>query len=557
VLVAGFGNPVAADYAAYVSRRGRAVASLDRESQTPVTAVVLFLGSRLSDRDRAKLDALAQVVHEKRPELVCIVSSFRVHFNDQAARGMETYALDKLRGLPRVVFRPAFVLSRSSKATTYLRRFGFGYPLVPRRLRSCCVEGEELFAAIEAERQNPHPGRIYTLLGPNMPWKDLLAQYRPRSLGHICLTLLSAVLALLLLGQLASLVFGFLAGRKPALRRLRFDTLRPSSFWELFELYNKYNYRHLKVVGYNNGVIHFGQRFPGKTVVSTVNCKRVIRIGESVIKADCGATIKWARDVLAGSGHELCVIPNYSYVCLGTGFFIPIHGSASDFSTVAETIVKVVLYDPVKDRLIVAAREEPAFRDRIFDLKTPLLLLRLYLRIKPKSRFYLQTEELDEPSSATLLAALRDPQASNVEIRKSQAASRMVRVSRYYHELSQSQSPMLELPRDNLGRLWDRLEENVFTSSAMHALTRWFAWHVELFFTAEEFAIFWTTHRILPLRKIQLRHIRRDGMPNSPFRDHDCISVDMFMLRRHRRLFEAYLKQTFTVVRANPGKHSG
>jgi hypothetical protein len=90
----------------------------------------------------------------------------------------------------------------------------------------------------------------------------------------------------------------------------------------------------------------------------------------------------------------------------------------------------------------------------------------------------------------------------------------------------------------------------------MHALTRYLAWHVELFFTEDEFATFWATRQAVPLRKIQLRYIRRDGMPHSPFRDHDCVSCDMFMFRRHRSKFEAYLKQTFAVVRANPGKHS-
>jgi hypothetical protein len=100
------------------------------------------------------------------------------------------------------------------------------------------------------------------------------------------------------------------------------------------------------------------------------------------------------------------------------------------------------------------------------------------------------------------------------------------------------------------------LEENPVTSFLMHALTRHFAWHVELFFTDEEFRTFWQTHRSLPLRKLQLRRIRRDGFPHSPFREHDCVSADLFMFRRHRRRFEAYLKQTFRVVRSNPGKHS-
>jgi hypothetical protein len=115
---------------------------------------------------------------------------------------------------------------------------------------------------------------------------------------------------------------------------------------------------------------------------------------------------------------------------------------------------------------------------------------------------------------------------------------------------------VLELPRDTIGRLWDRLEENPVTSFLMHALTRHFAFHVELFFSPEEFTTFWASHRTQPLRKLQLRYIRRDGMPHSPFRDHDCVSVDLFMLRRHRRQFLTYLKETCPAAQTNPGKHS-
>jgi hypothetical protein len=143
-----------------------------------------------------------------------------------------------------------------------------------------------------------------------------------------------------------------------------------------------------------------------------------------------------------------------------------------------------------------------------------------------------------------------------VEVRKAQAASGTVRVYRYYRDPGETPSPVLELPRDALGRLWDRLEENPVTSFLMHAFARHCVWHVELFFTAEEFATFWESHRALPLRKIQLRSIRRDGFPHSPFREHDCVSADLFMFRRHRQPFEDYLKRTFAVVRANPGKHS-
>ena len=104
--------------------------------------------------------------------------------------------------------------------------------------------------------------------------------------------------------------------------------------------------------------------------------------------------------------------------------------------------------------------------------------------------------------------------------------------------------------------MWDRLEENPVASPLFHTLTRWLAYHVELFLSEAEFATFWETHRAQPIKKIQLRYIRRDGLPHSPFRDHDCVSADLFLFRWHRRRFLAYLKQTLAGVRSNPGKQS-
>src|SRR5262249_298332 len=246
----------------------------------------------------------------------------------------------------------------------------------------------------------------------------------------------------------------------------------------LLALYNKYNYRHLKVVGYNNGVVHFGQSYPGKTIASAVSCNRIRRISADLIKADCGTTVRNALDFLAKSGQELPVVPNYSYVCLGTSFVIRIHGSASDFSTIADTITRVILYDPVTDRFIAASRNEPAFRECVYNLQADVLLLRLCLKVKPKSRYFVHREDVTKPSSQELLAALQDLQATNVEIRQSRACSDKVTVSKYYKALEGTTSPVIELPRDRLGRLWDRLEENPVTSFLMHALTRYFAWHV-------------------------------------------------------------------------------
>jgi hypothetical protein len=562
VLVVDLGHPAAEDYAAAVSARGRERAVVFGKAAAPadatIAAVMVFLG-RLKDADIRTLEALVGTVRRCAIPFVGVVSSFRTHFGDQGAGETEAQALDMVAGLGErtVVFRPGQLTSQHSRAGRWLRRFGFSYPLVPRSLRSCFLDEIDLFTAIDKERQRQAGPRrrTFTLLGPNRPWRDVLAERRAGLLA-IPLTIVSAGLALLLLGHVAALILRLATRWRPALRRWNFDTMWPKSLRELLELVNPYNRRYVQVVGYNNGVRHFGHCYPGRTVLSTVRCNRVVRATADTIKADCGATIRKAMDFLDGSGQELCVIPNYSYVCLGTAFFIPIHGSAADYSTVAATITRVVLYDPDGDRLFAAGRDEPAFRQHVFNGSSNAVVLRLYLRVKPKSAYYLSQEELENPTAGELLSALRDEQPANVEVRKSRAASAGVRVARFFKDPAAAASPVLELPRDRLGRLWDRLEENPVTSFVMHGATRWFAWHVELFFTAEDFATFWATHQLLPLRKIQLRYIRRDGLPHSPFRDHDCVSADMFMFRRHRRTFEAYLRRTFAVVRSNPGKHS-
>jgi hypothetical protein len=324
----------------------------------------------------------------------------------------------------------------------------------------------------------------------------------------------------------------------------------------LLTLYNPYNYRHVKIVGYNNGVVHFGQRFPGKTIVSTVRCNLRARVRGDAGEFDAGVTIRQVTAVLGSVGRQLHVLPNYSYVSLATGFFIPIHGSASKHTTIAETIEKVLLYDPVLDRFLVARRGEPTFNRFVYNLTPDVLLLRMVVQTMKKVTYLVRKREVVNPSSQELIAYFHDKAPSNVEIRKTGSGTATVQVYQYFREDGRSEGRILELPRDQLGRLWDRLEENPLTSLLFHGLMRWVAYHSELFLSEEEFARFWETHGTLPIRKIQLRYIRRDGWLHSPFGDHDCISADLFLLKMHRGLFQSYLKQTLPAVRMNPGKHS-
>jgi hypothetical protein len=440
----------------------------------------------------------------------------------------------------------------------FLRRLWFCHSLVPSRLKGCCIEGDELFEAIDQEldRTGPRRPRTFTLLGENRPWQDRLRESKGGRLARVYAAVMNALVPLTMLRVVAGRLLEPMARRWHWCRPWHVDTLRPQSIRELLMLYNKYNHRHVKVVGYNNGVVHFNQRFPGKTVVSTVGCNHRVRVRGYVAEFDAGVTIRQAMDVLRPLGQELHVLPNYSYVSLGTAFFIPIHGSASKFTTIAETIEKVILYDPIKDRFVAARRDHPAFGQYLYNLDASILLLRLRLQTKEKSRYYVKRLERANPPSQEVLAYFHDNRPSNVELRKAGSAAQTITVSQYFTNSPEGEETALELPRDAIGRLWDRLEENPVTSVLFHALTRWLAYHVELFLSAQEFETFWDTHRALPILKIQFRYVRRDGFPNSPFRDHDCIAADLFMRKKHRKMFVAYLKDALPKVTMNPGKQT-
>src|SRR5690606_18260 len=135
-----------------------------------------------------------------------------------------------------------------------------------------------------------------------------------------------------------------------------------------------------------------------------------------------------------------------------------------------------------------------------------------------------------------------DESATNVEVRKASAAAETVEVFRY-QAVPDGDEAGLAAPRDRIGSLWDRLEENRLTSTAFHGLVRRFGYHVELILSESQFEVFWEQHRHLPLSKLQLRFMPRDGLPHSPCGDCDCIAIDLFMWRRQRAVFLEFIKQ--------------
>lgn len=533
------------------------------DADASVAAIVLLLAAKHDAAQTALVDDIARRAKESPGTRVLLVGTFLRHFADARTIRDEAEVRRRLDGVPITFLRAGHLLGDGTRLACRLRSLSWLAPLVPRRISSTFLNESDLWAmvateAAEAGTMRRASCRELTLLGRNRPWREVLGEHNPGGPLSAGLRGLATVLSFLLVGQLVALFVGPLRRWSSRLRSCWFDTLYPQSVSELLSLYNCYGYRDVKVVGYNTGVVHFGQTFPGRTVVSTIKTAGPPRIDGYRVKLDAGTLMRTTIDALRADDKELFVVPNYSYISMGTCFFVPVHGSGSEVTTVADTIERVLLYDPVEDRLVATSRSEEAFGRYLYNPASGALLLRLYVRAKEKSRYFVKQETLSATSGEAVLEVFADREPSNIEIRKSQAASETIDVYKYYDQGDGEGggAGALEMPKDAIGRLWDRLEENPISSYLFHAMVRKFGYHVELFFTKEEFVRFWETHTELPISKIQLRYVKQDGMPHSPFGKHDCISADLFMRRKHSSVFQEYLRNNFSHVQSNVGKHS-
>lgn len=562
-VVVDFDNPVFLDYRQRLIEAGRRVEEYSTEQglklSEHVSDLVIFLPDWLSKKAlSAQADTILSLVKAYSIRFVTIVSPLQSSFGDPQWIDFEKTILSQLEKLGGrgVIFRCGHIISNHSQVVKNLRRFAFLAPLVPNGLSSCFINGDEVFDAIASEQNSPsRQNRIFTLLGPNRPWQEVLKEHGRNTRWQLILRAICSILSFFLLGHIASFCLNELIHWGLLGQRWNFNILQPPSMKELLSLVNRYNHRYVKVVGYNNGVNHFGYHYPGKTIISTVHCNRIIQTSENTVKVDCGTTIGAAQKFLAAKDKELCAAANYTYISLGTAFFIPIHGSARDYTTVSEAITRVLLYEPTTDRYISTSRDEAAFQHHIYNLNSDFVLLRLYLQVKPKAQYFFTKQELINPSGQCLLDAFSDKTVANIEIRKSKAKGNVVHLQTYHNNPAQTSLDSLELPRDTLGSLWDKLEKNPGTSWFLHAPVRYLLWNVELFLSFEEFLTFWQAHSSLPIFKIELRYVRRDSFPNSPFHHHDCIGVDFLIFRKDRDTLNQYLTRHFPNVPYHTGKH--
>lgn len=544
-----------------------------------------------------------------------------------------------------IVLRTGYVLSPLSSMTNRLKRWRKFSVLAGPQLTSTFVAAEKLFSAINAElepfdrdrqprasvlssaeaatadssfdrsQSMPEEGssqtklkslsgssgagcssdsgstRCLTILGIRRSWQAVLTEQMPAGSAEkapgnaesraasLCRRLGFSWLVCTLIRLVAMLV--------PSFRQIHFDTLKPRSVREIISLYNRHNCRDVQLAGYNNGVNHFGWKFPEKTVVLTTGIPGKTQLSDASMldlearlrsavlgekpdspspdsaavsgthfTVDAGLTLKHCIQELNKVDREFYVVPNYSWISMGTLYFVPVHGSGSHVSTLGDTIEDVLLYDGEIEEFIFARRGDKLFRDAMYDTSRHRLLLRLTLRVKPKSVYSVRHETLENPSAEDVLKVFEDPEASNVEIRKNRAASTSIDIRRYYVDSPSAAAGALEMPRDRIGRVWDRLEETPVVSTLFHWFVRRFAFHVELFLRPEEFVIFWNHHKRLPISKIQLRQMLKDGMTNSACAHENCLSADLFMTRSNRDVFLGFISTHLPLVRCNPGKQS-
>jgi hypothetical protein len=524
-----------------------------------ISRLVLFLPLRPTKSFTEVIDRCVSIAAQRKACQVCLVSSFRVHFGDATLISWEDLVSRRFEDAATntVVVRAGNVVDRDGRCPLPWSRFAAWYPLAPATLTSVFLSRDELFSAIDrvGEAKCGKRRRQMTVLGCHRAVRNVLAgSVAPGALSR-SITALACFLSWLQLGRLAGLMFSAAARFYRPFQRWQMATLWPLTVSELLSLYHPFNQRHVALAGYNTGVTHFGWKYPGRTVVTTIASGRLVRIGEKTVTVDAGVLLKRVLMELGARGKELSVVPNYSYISMGTAFMVPIHGSGSEVSTLGDTIDQALIYDPAIDRIVRIRRGDERFSRFMYNPGSGILVLRLRLRIRDKSRYFVKRSRLESPGAAEIWRTFSDRNASNVELRKSRAAATSVEVSRYFTAASHG-TETREIPRDSIGRLWDKLEANPISSWLFHAFVRKFGFHVELFLDQREFGEFWRWHATLPVSKLQLRLVKRDGLPHSPFGDADRISVDIFMRRRNSAHFLSFVKEHIPHARFNPGKHS-
>ena len=323
------GGELAQELRASRGSRGDSVYVVNDESgwrhaieQTQVLQMLLVLPTNLSKSDQRLVDSCAEYAHHQASFRVCLISSFSAHLGDAAQLQFEntlSQNFETAENCRVTVLRTGHRLETSTVLRKRLQLLAPTYPLLTTRWKSCFLDSDELSAAIEGlfEKTYWPRRRVITLLGHNRLLSDVLSEYKLPSAATNAVSLLASLAKAVGVGAL----LGWAASFKKPFRLWQCQTIQPESTCELLALYNPYNHHHLAISGYNTGVVHFGWKYPDRTVVKTTAAGKCLRIGDRRVDVDAGLTLKRVNTALDRNNDEFYVLPNYSYISMGTTIF--------------------------------------------------------------------------------------------------------------------------------------------------------------------------------------------------------------------------------------------
>ncbi|MFN8710185.1 MAG: hypothetical protein ACK50J_26225, partial [Planctomyces sp.] len=436
--------------------------------------IVVFMEGSVTPRALRLMSLVRTLGQGNRTQCVVVITSLQRHLTENPDQTLEQTLLFQLKPClsALTVIRTGMILSPNSSVTRSARRFGATLPLISPALSGTFLTIESLVAIIETEMQlqqlqdNCTPltdssgVRTLTVPGSRRLLRDVVSEVTspPENVSSRIVQFAFQAAAAIGVRWMIAESLRFLAKISTSCRKLTSDTLHPQSVEELRQLCNRHSTDQIQIAGCNNGVRHFGWKFPSKTVVLTTRmpgraellddppgvsfetlsftASVTPNVGKPVrrFRVDAGLTLKYCIDELARSGYEFFVVPNYSYISMGTLFFVPIHGSGSRVSTLGDTIEEVTLWNRCTEQHATARRGDELFRQVMYSPSGHWVVLSLTLAVRGRTRYTVHCESLHHSTADDILEILNDTEASNVEIRRHSASSTSIDVSRYYAE---------------------------------------------------------------------------------------------------------------------------
>lgn len=269
----------------------------------------------------------------------------------------------------------------------------------------------------------------------------------------------------------------------------------------------------IRIRGYDNAKLYFQRPHSSHhTTISLRKFNQVLEIdpARQLITVQAGTHFGKLLPVLNAHGLGLENYPNYHFISVGACIATAVHGSNLDKPFLVDLVQSIRYYDREDDVIHEAHRSQPSFAKIVFDCKSPQRRVILSVQLRTCFRQYyelssqkqaVQSLRFDDAtrskcdtqhyevrinsphSSHALLQSYRPVRATTESAVRIEDSSRRTNDSRRGTQL-------LSIKADQIGRKWNLLQRNQWTSLVTSWGSRWFI-NYEWFFAPDEFLRFW------------------------------------------------------------------